>query len=51
VSIGVAEYPYDANTPYTLIDIADQALYQAKHQGCNRVVRFFPPTEDMQDKR
>jgi GGDEF domain-containing protein len=32
MSIGVAEYPYDANTSYTLIDIADQALYQAKHQ-------------------
>jgi diguanylate cyclase (GGDEF)-like protein len=41
ISIGVAEYPYDANTADSLIDTADQALYQAKHQGCNRVIRFY----------
>jgi diguanylate cyclase (GGDEF)-like protein len=41
ISIGVAEYPYDANNTDLLIDSADQALYQAKHQGCNRVVRFY----------
>src|SRR4030043_2388213 len=41
ISMGVAEYPYDANTADSLIEMADQALYQAKHQGCNRVVRFY----------
>jgi diguanylate cyclase (GGDEF)-like protein len=41
ISIGVAEYPYDANTAEVLIELADHALYQAKQQGCNRVVRYF----------
>lgn len=41
ISIGVAEFPYDANNADTLIELADQALYQAKKQGCNRVVRYF----------
>jgi len=41
ISMGVAEYPYDANTADSLIEKADQALYQAKHQGGNRVVRFY----------
>jgi len=40
VSIGVAEYPYDANSGDVLYELADQALYQAKHLGCNRVVHF-----------
>lgn len=42
VSIGVAEFPYDANSVDALVEYADQALYQAKRQGCNRVVRYFP---------
>jgi diguanylate cyclase (GGDEF)-like protein len=41
VSIGVAEFPYDANSVDVLVEYADQALYQAKRQGCNRVVRYF----------
>jgi diguanylate cyclase (GGDEF)-like protein len=41
ISIGVSEYPYDANNAETLIETADHALYQAKRQGCNRVVRYF----------
>ena len=40
ISIGVAEFPYDANTADLLVEYADQALYQAKRQGCNRVVRY-----------
>ena len=40
ISIGVAEFPYDANTADVLVEYADQALYQAKRQGCNRVVRY-----------
>ncbi|MBT8764070.1 diguanylate cyclase [Desulfohalobiaceae bacterium Ax17] len=40
VSIGVAEYPNDADTLYKAIKFADVALYEAKNQGRNRVVRF-----------
>jgi diguanylate cyclase (GGDEF)-like protein len=40
ISIGVAEYPVDADSAAALIDLADQALYQAKRLGCNQTVRF-----------
>jgi diguanylate cyclase (GGDEF)-like protein len=40
VSIGVAEYPADADSSDHLIEAADQALYMAKTQGRNQVVRF-----------
>jgi diguanylate cyclase (GGDEF)-like protein len=40
ISIGVAEYPGDADCGDALIDKADRGLYQAKRLGCNRVVRF-----------
>lgn len=38
VSFGVAIYPQDADTPEALVKAADQALYQAKEFGRNRVV-------------
>jgi diguanylate cyclase (GGDEF)-like protein len=37
VSIGVAMYPDDATTPEQLFRVADQAMYQSKQQGRNRV--------------
>ncbi len=40
LSLGVAEYPGDADSSEALIAAADQALYLAKRQGRNRVVRF-----------
>lgn len=40
VSIGMAGYPGDAETGEEIIDLADQALYQAKRKGCNQVVRY-----------
>ncbi len=40
LSTGVAEYPDDATTGEALINLADQALYRAKHQGCNQVVCY-----------
>lgn len=45
ISTGVAEYPGDAASVDTLIDLADQALYQAKRLGCNQVVRYHGEQE------
>jgi diguanylate cyclase (GGDEF)-like protein len=38
ISIGISGYPLHAEDGDLLIDLADQALYQAKRLGCNRVV-------------
>lgn len=38
VSIGVAMYPQHADSAETLVRAADRAMYEAKHQGRNRVV-------------
>jgi diguanylate cyclase (GGDEF)-like protein len=38
VSMGVAAYPEHGKTPEALLRAADRALYEAKHQGRNRVV-------------
>lgn len=47
VSIGVAIYPDDANDQKNLIRNADNAMYEAKREGRNRI-RFFTPI--MQEK-
>jgi len=43
VSIGVACYPTDASNAEALINMADTAMYQAKHAGKNRVAFAQPP--------
>lgn len=40
ISIGVSEYPSDADALYKCIKFADVALYKAKDAGRNRVLRF-----------
>jgi diguanylate cyclase (GGDEF)-like protein len=42
VSIGLACFPDDGRTLDALATRADRALYQAKQQGRNRVVRYIP---------
>ncbi|MFN2315960.1 MAG: diguanylate cyclase domain-containing protein [Gemmatimonadales bacterium] len=36
-SIGIAFYPQDAATPFTLLETADRAMYTAKHAGSGRM--------------
>uniref|UniRef100_A0A372ILE7 diguanylate cyclase n=2 Tax=Paracidobacterium acidisoli TaxID=2303751 RepID=A0A372ILE7_9BACT len=38
ISIGIALYPYHADSMEMLLRAADRALYEAKHKGRNRVI-------------
>jgi diguanylate cyclase (GGDEF)-like protein len=40
ISVGVAAYPADATNAAALVEAADQALYQAKRLGRNRVAPY-----------
>jgi diguanylate cyclase (GGDEF)-like protein len=42
ISIGIADFPNDSKTFWQAVKFADVALYQAKEQGRNRVIRFTP---------
>jgi diguanylate cyclase (GGDEF)-like protein len=46
ISIGVSEYPNDSDTFWQVVKFADVALYQAKANGRNRVLRFSPEMWD-----
>lgn len=37
ISLGVASFPEDGQTPSEIIDAADKRLYQSKHNGRNQV--------------
>ena len=36
-SVGISLYPDHGNNTDTLVSLADQAMYQAKHSGCGNV--------------
>ena len=40
ISIGISDFPNDSETFWQAVKFADVALYQAKEQGRNRVIRF-----------
>ena len=40
ISMGISEFPGDANQLYKAIKFADVALYEAKNSGRNRIMRF-----------
>ena len=42
ISIGISEFPADADTFWQVVKYADVALYEAKSQGRNQVIRFLP---------
>jgi diguanylate cyclase (GGDEF)-like protein len=43
ISIGISTFGAKVDTPETMIDAADQALYRAKSRGKNRVEAYAPP--------
>lgn len=48
LSIGIASFPEDSSDPIELVEMADSALYRAKHQGRNRVCVYREvPAEEL----
>jgi diguanylate cyclase (GGDEF)-like protein len=41
ISIGLAAFPEDGKTPEDLVRAADEALYESKHAGRNRVTAYL----------
>jgi diguanylate cyclase (GGDEF)-like protein len=50
ISIGMAEFPEDGYTADAVISSADEALYEAKRGGRNRVVRAIPKRTKNREK-
>jgi diguanylate cyclase (GGDEF)-like protein len=50
VSIGLSSYSEGIETPKAVIEVADRALYLAKHRGKNRVETYEPVETERRDK-
>lgn len=50
ISIGVASFPIDSSDPIELIEMADSALYRAKHEGRNRTCTYQEIPNDQLQK-
>jgi diguanylate cyclase (GGDEF)-like protein len=50
VSIGLSSYSEGIETPEAVIEVADRALYLAKHRGKNRVETYEPAEAEGRDK-
>jgi diguanylate cyclase (GGDEF)-like protein len=50
ISIGMAEFPENGHTADAVISSADEALYEAKRGGRNRVVRAVPKESPNREK-
>jgi diguanylate cyclase (GGDEF)-like protein len=46
LSIGIASFPEDSSDPIELVEMADSALYRAKHEGRNRVCAYRQVSAD-----
>lgn len=47
VSVGAATFPLDATADEALIQAADEALYQSKRAGRNRVTSAHRPADPL----
>ncbi|MBE0485112.1 EAL domain-containing protein [Marinobacter sp.] len=50
-SIGIATFPSDSDNSGTLLQHADAAMYQAKHQGKSSYARFTPEMTEVSHER
>jgi len=50
-SIGIAVYPTDSDNSGTLLQHADAAMYQAKHQGKSSFAHFTPEMSEVSHER
>lgn len=50
ISVGVASFPNDSSDPIELVEMADSALYHAKHEGRNRVCSYSELTPEESGK-